>query len=84
MHAMRRIKPALREVRRLARQYSLGISQEAKETGSLIDSAYRIAARLKYGVGPLYYSLYRFSRVPKANGETTLPMIRASRNACVR
>ncbi|MDT3680119.1 MAG: sugar-transfer associated ATP-grasp domain-containing protein [Burkholderiaceae bacterium] len=64
---MRRIKPALREVRRLARQYSLGISQEAKETGSLIGGAYRIArARLGYGVGPLYYSLYRFSTVPQS------------------
>lgn len=64
---MRRIKPALREVRRLARQYSLGISQEAKETGSLLGGAYRIArARLEYGVGPLYYSLYRFSKVPQS------------------
>lgn len=64
---MRRIKPALREARRLARQYSLGISQEAKATGSLVGGVYRVArARLEYGVGPLYYSLYRFSRVPQS------------------
>lgn len=64
---MRRLKPAFHEARRLIRQYSLGISREAGESGSLLRSLVRVAhARLGYGVGPLYYSLYRFSMIPSS------------------
>jgi hypothetical protein len=57
-----------REATRLARQYSAAIASDAgHRAGSILPSARRVLrARLRHGVGPLYYSLYQFSRIPES------------------
>jgi hypothetical protein len=52
---------------KLAREYFLAARCDAEMSNrSLLSSARRVMrARLKYDVGPLYYSLYRFSVVPE-------------------
>lgn len=63
-----RIRYLKNEARRLARQYATAIWVEAKSRpGGLLRSAYRILeARARHGVGPVQYSLYRFSSKPRA------------------
>lgn len=63
-----RVKQALRETKRIAREYTLGTLRNARRGPlSVVPSAYRILrARARYGVGPVYYSLYRFAQVPEA------------------
>lgn len=53
-----------REANRLARQYSAAIAHDADHrVGSMLRSARKVLrARLRHGVGPLYYALYQFSR----------------------
>jgi Sugar-transfer associated ATP-grasp len=62
------MKRSLREARRVLEEYSTAIRIEADgRIGELLPCATRIMiARLKYGVGPLYYSLYRFKDVPRS------------------
>src|SRR5688572_26898937 len=62
------LKRSLREARRVLEEYSTAIRIEADgRIGELLPCATRIMiARLKYGVGPLYYSLYRFKDVPRS------------------
>lgn len=62
------MKKSLREAQRILKQYSTAILVDAGgRLRELIPSAGRIvAARFKYGVGPVYYSLYRFGRIPRS------------------
>jgi hypothetical protein len=63
-----RIKQALRETRRIMREYALGAVHNAdKGAFSVLPSAYRILkARRQHGVGPVNYSLYRFAHIPES------------------
>lgn len=62
------IKRTCREARRLLSQYGNAIAFESHGRASaVLPNAYRILrARFKYGVGPVYYALYRFSQVPES------------------
>ena len=62
------LKRSYREAARVLQQYSAAIAAEADHRpAALLSSAGRILrARLRHGVGPLYYSLYRFSDIPES------------------
>ncbi|WP_332671502.1 sugar-transfer associated ATP-grasp domain-containing protein [Aromatoleum sp.] len=62
------IKKTYRETRRLLSQYGNAIAFESRGRASaVLPNVYKILrARFKYGVGPVYYALYRFSQVPES------------------
>lgn len=65
---MKKIKYLVRETLRVLNQYTTAIRFEAKgQAIGLFSSSFKImAARILYGIGPIYYSLYRLSGVPRS------------------
>lgn len=59
---------AIDALRKHAQQYSTAVLAESRSNHSgILSTAFRIGrARAKYGVGPLYYSLYRLGRIPES------------------
>lgn len=64
---MKTFKYLVRETLRVLKQYTTAIRVEAKGRPlGVISSTFQIMlARILYGIGPLYYSLYRLSQVPR-------------------
>lgn len=64
---MKKAKYLKNEARRVLQQYRTAIAAEGKGTAiGTIRSAFRIMeARLLHGIGPVHYSLYRLSDVPR-------------------
>lgn len=63
------VKRAWRESARIVSQYAAAVARETGgRTHRILPTMYRLAlARLRYDVGPRYYSLFEFASVPEAS-----------------
>jgi hypothetical protein len=64
---MARRKSAVDEVRRLATTYARAIAQEGRSGAGLLPGAWNLMlARVRYRVGPRFFSLFEFTRRPRS------------------